>query len=394
MIFLPPHVTALPTPPRPKRVLFVTDFYQEEVLDGIVDHAGPAGWELIANMRFHGKFPGETEADGILAVAIEDRVREWLEKWKGTPVVNIGAPYPGLEGPSVNTDYMEAARTGARHLMELGHTSFAFYSLTDFTESPAIFAAYQNELAKFNLTVTHANFAAVHGRDAIDVPRAERLRWLADQLLALKKPLAVMSDDDRRSLELIAACNMAGLRVPEDVSILGCENRSVECRMARVPLSSVDMNWRGVGRAAAALLERLMVGHPAETDQLQVPTRGVVARASTATFVTESEGITRSILHIRQHFPESMKMKDLAQMAGMTERSFRTEFKRLVGRSPRSEIQRARLASACSLLRDTDLKLDAIAMESGFGTAQKLCEVFAETLGTTPGGWRQKARQI
>ncbi|WP_338287615.1 substrate-binding domain-containing protein [Luteolibacter sp. LG18] len=384
-----------PAQPAPaKRVLFVTDFYQEEVLDGIVDHAGPAGWELIANMRFHGMFPGETEADGILAVAIGNRVREWLQDWEGTPVVNIGSPYAGLAGPSVDTDYIEAARTGARHLMELGHTSFAFYSLTDFYESQRMFDAYEAELAKANLRAAHVNFAAIHGPRAIDIPREERLRWLAGRLSALKKPLAIMSDDDRRSLELVAACDIAGLRVPEDVAILGCENRSVECRMSPVPLSSVDMNWRGVGREAAVMLEAMMAGESPATPHLRMPTRGVVARASTATFVTESAGITRAILHIRENYPQPIKMTDLARMAGMAERQFRIDFKRLVGRSPRSEIQRARLARACSLLRDTDLKLDAIAMESGLGTAQKLCEIFAEIHNVTPVGWRQQARNV
>lgn len=377
----------------PRRVLFITDFYQEEVLLGVVEHARTAGWELIANMRFHGMFPSETEADGILVTAVGSRVRRWMAKWENTPVVRIGWEVPGWDWPSVEVDYEESARCGARHLMELGHVNHAFYSLVTRDEVSAMKAAFMSGLASAGLTAHHLDFEAVHGDAALEVPREERLRWLAGELAALKKPLAVMGDDDRRALELMAACGLAGLRVPEDVAIVGCENRNIEGLMAPVPLSSVDTNWRRVGREAALLLDRQMSGKTLPVRQVKVPPRGVVARASTATFVTDSQGITRALLHIREHFPQPIRLEDLARMAGMAERQFRDEFKRLVGRGPRAEIHRARLACAARLLRDTDLKLDAIAVESGLGTARKLCEIFAEVHQMTPTAWRQQARE-
>lgn len=377
----------------PRRVLFITDFYQEEVLLGVVEHARQAGWELIANMRFHGMFPSETEADGILVTAVGPRVRQWMEKWSGTPVVRIGWEVQGWDWPSVEVDYEESARCGARHLMELGHVNHAFYSLVTRDEVCSMRKAFVSELAQAGLTAHHLDFEAVHGDAALEVPRSERLRWLAAALSALKKPLAVMGDDDRRALELMAACELAGLRVPEDVAIVGCENRNIEGLMAPVPLSSVDTNWRRVGREAAVMLDQGMAGKVLTLQHIKVPPRGVVARASTATFVTDSQGITRALLHIREHFPQAIRLQDLARMAGMAERQFRDEFKRLVGRGPRAEIHRARLAFASRLLRDTDLKLDAIAVESGLGTARKLCEIFAEVHQMTPTAWRQQARE-
>lgn len=377
----------------PRRVLFITDFYQEEVLLGVVEHAREAGWELIANMRFHGQFPSEKEADGILVTAVGPRVRQWIEAWKDTQIVQIGWPVPEWPYPSVGVDYEAAARAGARHLMELGYVNFVFYSLVKNQEVRGMQQAFEEELARAGLTASRMDFEALHGPGSLEVPREQRLAWLAEQLLAMKKPLAVMGDDDRRALELMAACQIAGLKVPQDVAIVGCENRNIEGLMAPVPLSSVDPNWRRVGREAAVLLEQLMAGGKPPVLHAKVPPRGVVARASTATFVTGSEGITRSLLHIRQHFPQPLRLNSLAKMAGMSERQFRSEFKQRVGRSPRAELHRARLACAARLLRDTELKLDAIAVESGLGTARKLCELFAEDYHMTPTAWRQQARQ-
>jgi LacI family transcriptional regulator len=389
------HAFPAPAPilaqPASRRVLFVTDFYQEEILLGIVDHARHRNWELITNMRFHGMLPSETEADGILVTGYSERVQNWMKRWRSTHSVHLGMAPKDLDIPWVDVDYEQAGRAGARHFLELGHHHFVSYALVTAPDTARMRDAFLEELHKAGRSVTMLDFETIHGEDTLRVPREERLRWLAENLGSLKKPLAVMVDDDRRSLEIVAACDMMGLRIPEDVSILGCENRAVEVSMSRLPLSSIDMNWRLAGRRAAELLDRMMEG---ETNprNIRVKPVGVVGRASTATFITDSPEITRVLLHIRENFAQSLRMTDLARMAGMAERYFRSEFKRLVGHSPRTEIHRARLVTATKLLRDTELKLDAIAFESGLGNAKKLCEVFAEDFGMTPTAWRIQSR--
>jgi transcriptional regulator GlxA family with amidase domain len=136
-----------------------------------------------------------------------------------------------------------------------------------------------------------------------------------------------------------------------------------------------------------------MKGAEPHVQTIKVPAHGVVARSSTATYVTDSPGITAAVLHLREHFHGPVRLATLARVAGMSERVFESEFKRRVGRSAREEIQRARLAAAGRLLRDTDLKLDAVAVESGLGSARKLCAIFAEAYGATPTAWRQRAKQ-
>lgn len=377
-----------PGPDAPKRILYVTDFYEEEALMGVVEYARSQGWELIANMRFHGQFPSETEADGILATANTPRVQEWLENWKGTPMVHMGVAYPGIAIPWVDVDYQAAGRIGARHLMELGQVRHIFYTLCDGSDTLQIRDSFEKELLRKGLKPIRLDLS-----DALveEVPRQRRLEILAGRLKKLEMPLAVMTSDDRRSLELVAACQIAGLRVPEDVAILGCENRRVEVEMSPVRLSSLDLNRRAVGRKAAETLGQLMSGDDSVAKFFNVPPTGVVGRASTATFATGHPGITRSVIHLRDHFASPLKLADLAEIAGMSERYFREEFKRLVGHSPRHELMRSRMASATRLLRDTDFKLEAIAIESGLGSAKKLCEFFPRFYGMSPHRWRLQA---
>ncbi len=378
---------------RHRRVLFVTDFYLEDLLAGIVDYARLAGWELNANMRFHGLLPPVTEpCDGILATVTKARVRDWLAARPECPIVRmIGTefdlPYPGVEG-----DYRAAGRSGARHLLELGHVHFAFYSLYDIPEVRELREGFEAELRAAGQSARRLDFfAARPGRHPADMTHQERCHCLAAELKRLPSPLAVMGDDDRRAVELLEACDVAGLRVPEEVAILGCDNHWVEQGMSPIPLSSVDMNFKGVGKKAAALLDDLMRGQPVSPVTRTAPA-GIVARRSTATFVTDSAEITAAIVFLREHFHEPLHIAELARRAGMSERVFQLEFKLRVGHSAREELRRARMARAMQLLRDTDLKLEAIAMESGMISATRLCRLFTETQGISPNAWRAQAK--
>ncbi len=379
---------------RQRRVLFVTDFYLEPVLLGIVSYARTAGWNLIANMRFHGRFPTEDEADGILATVVGGRVRNWLQDWQATPTVRMIATKEVTPYPAVELDYRAAGQAGAAHLLELGNVHFAFYWMFDSPDICEARDAFFEEIGSAGRQV-HAISGPSRWpqQDVLRVPRSERMQWLGDELSRLPKPLAIMSDDDRRSLELLAVCRECGLRVPEDVAILGCDNAAVEQRMAEVPLSSVDMNFERLGWESAAMLDRLMEGECLPTQVKKIAPRGVLARTSTAAFSANAPNITAALLHLRENFHRPLKIEELARVAGLSKRLFQNRFHECVGRSARDEIHRARLARVTRLLRDTDLKLDAIAVESGFGSGKYLSAAFTEHFGVSPNAWRQTARQ-
>ena len=382
-----------PCPHKRPRVLFVTDFYLESLLAGIVEYARGAEWILDANMRLHGRFPPVKEAAGILATVQSARVRNWLRVQPKIPIVRMTVARFELPYPAVEADYAAAGRAGARHLLELGHVHFAFYSQFIMRDAREVRDAFTAELAAAG---RHGHLldlsAAFPKRDSFEVVREERHRWLASELKRLPKPLAVMCDDDRRALELVVACDLAGLRVPEDVAVLGCDNHWVEQGLSPISLSTVDMNFKGIGWKAASVLDQLMQGAPPPAGIIKVPPVGVVARRSTATFITDSPAVTAAVVYLREHFREPLRLAELAHQAGMSERVLESEFKRRVGRPPRTELRRTRLDCAARLLRDTDLKLAAIAAESGFGSAAKLCESFAKAYGLSPNVWRQQAK--
>ncbi|WP_431798030.1 GlxA family transcriptional regulator [Microbacterium kunmingense] len=85
-----------------------------------------------------------------------------------------------------------------------------------------------------------------------------------------------------------------------------------------------------------------------------------------------------------------LTVEQLAAKAHMSPRTFARRFKADHGATPAAWLARQRLIHAQRLLETTDLGLDRIAWESGFGSAAVLRQNFARTLGITPTAYRDR----
>jgi LacI family transcriptional regulator len=289
-----------------------------------------------------------------------------------------------LPYPSVEVDYYFAGQLGARHLLELGHKEFGFYWMTEVPDALDVRRGFASEMAAARQSILIGSPCRLRlkGRDVFSVPRDERLAWVDEQLIRLPKPIAIMCDDDRRALELVRAAARVGLKVPDDIAIVGCDNHAVELGMSQVPISSVKIDFRGLGYRAAGLLHEIICGKRLQLIRsrylLGELSRGDRRQPSSRT----NQASPQPSLHLREHFHTPLRIEQLARIAGVSTRLFEIQFRRYVGCSAREEIHRARLACAAKLLRDTDLKLDAIAVESGFGSGKYLSAAFTKVYGS------------
>lgn len=388
-----PAKSAAPAPPtQTRRVQFHCDIYRAEVHAGVIDYSRQAGWALYDGQIYVPSVPYAEPCDGILAIAGFPALVDWLSQ-QGVPVVRLLCSRADLPYPAVEPDPEAIGVRAARHFLTLGSPHCVFYTawLTDETES--LFRGFSETLRAAGRAVTLLNFG--EGRDpalSAIYSRQERWDFLHQALAKLPRPLAVFAEDDRYAYDLIQAAAMLGWRIPEDIAVLGSDDRELILGKYPVPVSSVDTNLRRIGWEGAALLDRILNGDEPPRETIRIPPGEVVVRRSTATFVCAHPGVTTAVNLLRASFHEPLKVADIARAAGLSSRSLQTLFKEHVGCTVSEELSRLRMEHALRLLRETDLKLSSVATEAGLRNAKYLCEVFRESFGITPTEYR-KAQQ-
>ena len=102
--------------------------------------------------------------------------------------------------------------------------------------------------------------------------------------------------------------------------------------------------------------------------------------------------LTPVLDHIRDHFASPMEVDTLAQLAGMSARSFQRHFKKAFQLTPTAYVRQFRIGKACQMLIETDETITTIAIETGFSDHSHLVREFTRTIKTTPGAYRKKYR--
>jgi transcriptional regulator GlxA family with amidase domain len=137
------------------------------------------------------------------------------------------------------------------------------------------------------------------------------------------------------------------------------------------------------GAQAAATIARAMVMPPQrDGGQSQYATGPVVER--------HAETLAPLVEWMAQHLDVQHTVGSLAARAHMSERTFARRFKDELGTTPAAWLASHRVRRAQQLLEATDLTLDAVAAEAGFGTAALMRHHFQQHLSTTPSAYRQR----
>ena len=103
--------------------------------------------------------------------------------------------------------------------------------------------------------------------------------------------------------------------------------------------------------------------------------------------------IVDKINHARQimgeRYNEEFSMESIAKIIGLNYTTFRIEFKKYTGLSPKSYIEGLRINHAKALLKDTDLSSKEIAYQVGYNTPYYFCLTFKKKTGMTPTEFRK-----
>ncbi len=362
-----------------------------DILRGLArftEHREP--WEF----RVHawGEAPGELPQNGdnvdglILAVRDERQEQEIIDR--GIPCVNVSGTLDVYRLPSVILDNLALGRMVADYLLNQGVRRFAYCGNDLWGFSP-------QRLKGFRQVVEEAGCECI----AFEPSRREHLALgeqelaeLAQWVLSLPKPIGLMACNDIRGRDVATACLRAGVRVPDDIAIVGVDNHDLMCTITVPPLSSVDTGAERVGYEAARLLDRLMSGERPAPEPLYVRPREVVVRRSSDVVAVRDELVAATLKFIKRRVDNNLTVAKVAEEMGVSRRLLERKFRTVLNRTVHNEIRRAQMDTARRLLVDTDMPLSEITKRCGFRYFSHFSQVCNEELHMPPGKYRRHFR--
>lgn len=326
------------------------------------------------------------DGDGIIARVENAEILTLLESL-GIPVVDVSAGLEHPNFPQVVTDSREVVELAVDHFESLGFRHFAFCGDDAFHWSRLRQKHFLDTLAAKGVEC----FAR---SDRVNRPETE-IRNLGKWLTELPKPVGVLACYDVRGQQVMEACRESGLKVPDEVAVMGVHNDEILCELCDPPMSSVIPDAKRAGYEAAAFLKELMdTGRLIQGEYATKPVRplGIATRQSTDIVAVSDPKIARALAFIKVNACRGIGVSEVLDEVPMARTQLERNFRKLIGRSPREEIERVRMLRVQELLLHSSLPISAIAEDAGYEYPEYLTVAFKRRFKTTPRAFRTERK--
>ncbi len=311
----------------------------------------------------------------------------------GVPTVSVygGRPFPGI--PQVGTDDRAVGAMAAEHLDRPGIASFGYFGLPQVMASQARWAGFWLGLRE-------------RGRRAFRFrPESERRkpqkRYRLSRLIpweneiyawieALPKPAAIFCFDDLRAYWIAGACERMGLRVPDQVAILGVGDDPGYVHAAAPHLSSIRIPAFQEGFQAVRLLMDRIEGKGSPAAPIYLVPESVAVRASTDILRVANPHVAKAIRWIREMRGIGISVGDVAGRSGCCRKVLERLFRQHLDTTILSEIRKEQLGQVQAELRSTNASIERVAEACGYHSLNHLARDFKKRTGTAPGAYRRQ----
>jgi DNA-binding LacI/PurR family transcriptional regulator len=216
--------------------------------------------------------------DGALVYICEPDSADlaWLDR-RGLPQVAVDQnKRDGV--PGVNVDDRGGARAAAQHVVDLGHTRIGILTLEVTSGDPARNYPSRERMLGWREPLDAAGIEPTV-RTVGYRPAGDAQARAIELLSAADRPTAILCFSDAFAVGAIRGAESLGLRVPDDVSVVGFDDSPLAAA-SRPPLTTVHQEVATKGQAAVSILMGLLGGDTAP-DDVVLPT-SLVVRGSTA----------------------------------------------------------------------------------------------------------------
>lgn len=319
---------------------------------------------------------GSWNPDGCILYAPKKRDMAAAARRMRIPTILVSPQFAARGAPIVAHDSHSTGRLAARELASLGFDSFAFAAAEP--NRPwvkARLAGFGEELGR-------------RGRTPSIFCGGNLRAWLK----SIPKPCGLFAANDAMAEKVVASASAAGIDIPLDLAVLGCDDSARICEHSEITISSIRPDYMRCGMLAVDALDAAMRGGRHGPSKTLFGDVWVTRRASTRLTVGRRPGISEALEYIRANATSGITAAEvIARMPG-SRRSVEKAFRDATGHSVLAEIQQVRLSEVKRLLMNPFVKIGAIASRTGYRSENFLARMFKRETGLTPSQWRRHCR--
>jgi LacI family transcriptional regulator len=343
-------------------------YYRETLgADGIIKHLKAWGAKGVIGQFHYNTDIGKFSRAGIVVIA-----QDFEERLRGTP--------------NISGAYHETGELGASYFLKKGFRNFAFYGFNNIVWSRERSEGFERKINEAGYKVHYFEHKKARSMDLWYYKASVLSQWLK----SLPKPVALMACDDNQALHISEASKHAGLRIPEDIAVLGVDNDENICFLSDPPLSSIRLDVEKGGYDAARLMNKMILKHKRLADSILIKPTHVITRASTDIYSAPDAHIVTALKFIHANVDRDLSVEDVVMEVPLSRRSLEKRFIQTTGYPVYKYILNLRIEKFAELLKLTDKSISEIAHELGLNDTKNIARQFRQIKGTTPRGYRGK----
>lgn len=291
--------------------------------------------------------------------------------------------------PNVINDWEKAGRMAADYLLKRGFKSYAYCGFRGICWSAGRLAGYKHQISQAGYQVILAEFEYMQRRDQQQEEQNALIKWVCD----LPKPVAVMACNDDLAIEIIDACKIANISIPDEIAVIGVDDDKFFCSISHPTLSSIGHNDELAGFQTAELIDKFITGREKVADQRIVvnPTH-ITTRQSTDIIAVEDVYVSDALRFIQINSNRPIQVDEVADAAKISRRGLEKRFNEHLKTTIYNEIERSRCERVARLLLETNLSISQIAANLSFSEEQNLARSFKKVKKVSPSQFRKKNR--
>jgi LacI family transcriptional regulator len=355
------------------KIILLIDFaedYSKSLLKGVTKYSREHGpWVFCRMPLFYRETIGikgilqwaqEWGADGIIGQFYNDNeISEIIQA--GIAVIAQDFKERFDEIPNITGAYHEAGAMAADYFLKRGFTQFAFYGFKDIVWSRERAEGFENRIKSAGFVVHSFEHAKAQSSELWYYKPSSLSQWLQ----SLPKPIAIMACDDRQGQHITEACRQTGIRIPEEVAVMG-------------------------GYDSAKLLDHLIrMGVAGFYDIVVKPTQ-VVTRHSTDIYATNDHYIASSLKYIHQNIEKNLQVDEVVRQVPLSRRALEKRFYTITGYPIYKYIFNLRIEKFTQKLLETDMTVFEIALDMGLTDSKNIARQFRQVKGCSPIEFRNK----